>query len=178
MSAVKTFFNITLSALVIPSLLFLTGCYPIEDSLTGPVMHGEAQIIIGENQYVASATAQNVDGRVPRIEILLEIDNANHLKIEVVTTQPAKFTHQPNAREFSAQMSYDDPSALYLIDRGTLRIDSFTEDHVRGALDIYMLPLSGGNLVDHHNLLQVSGEFNATLDWKVPPSRFTAEVTQ
>ena len=142
----------------------LLSCYPIEESPTGPLIHGEAQIIIGENQYVASAIAQNVGGRVPRIEILLEMDEANHLKIEVVTTQPAKFTHQPNAREFSARLDYNDPSALYLIYRGTLRIDSFTDEHLRGALDIYMMPLSGGNWVDWNNLLQVSGEFNAT--WK------------
>ncbi len=169
-------FNVILLLIVLISVLF--SCYPIEESPTAPVMPGEATVTIGEDEYTASATAQNVGGRVPRIEILLEIDEANHLRIEVVTTKPAKFTHQPNAREFAAQMSYHDLSALYLIDRGTLRIDSFTEDHVRGALDIYMLPLSGGNLVDNHNLLQVSGEFNATTDWKEPPSIVTAVETQ
>jgi hypothetical protein len=147
-------------------ILMLLSCYPIEESPTGPVMPGEATVTIGEDQYVASATAQHVGGRLPLIEILLQIDVANHLKIEAVTPQPAKFTHQPNNREFAAQMDYDDPSALYIIDRGTLRIDSLNDEHLRGAVDIYMMPLSGGNWVDHHKLLKVSGEFNAT--WKEP----------
>jgi hypothetical protein len=41
-----------------------------------------------------------------------------------------------------------------------------------------MMPLSGGNLVDHHDLIQVSGEFNATLDWDAPPPQVRAEETQ
>ncbi|MBD3275137.1 MAG: hypothetical protein GF372_07495 [Candidatus Marinimicrobia bacterium] len=163
--------------LIIP-LLLLSGCYPIEDSPTGPVMQGEATVTIGEDEYTASATAQDVGGREPLLEILFQIDDTTSLSIKVVATEPAKFTHKPNAREFTAHLRYDDPSAVYLIDRGTLRIDSFNDEHVRGALDIYMLPLSGGNLVDHHNLLQVSGEFNATVDWNEPPSIVTAKVTQ
>ncbi|MBD3276540.1 MAG: hypothetical protein GF372_14590 [Candidatus Marinimicrobia bacterium] len=159
-------------------LLMLLSCYPIEESPTGPVMQGEASVTIGEDEYTASATAQNVGWRPPLLEILLQIDDATSLRIEVVTAKPAKFTHQPNAREFSAQLRYNDPSALYIIDRGTLRIDSLTGEYLRGALDMYMLPLSGGNLVDHHNLIQVSGEFNATLDWSEPPSVVTAEETQ
>jgi hypothetical protein len=139
----------------------LIACYPIKESVTGPGT-GSCLITVGEHKYSGyTFYSKSLVSDILFDVIEIQLDTNKTLRILHKDLHAGKFNHHRDTREFAVLLDYDDPSASYVIDRGTLRIDSFTDDHVQGALDVYMMPLSGGNWVDWYNLLQVSGEFYA-----------------
>ncbi|MBD3276539.1 MAG: hypothetical protein GF372_14585 [Candidatus Marinimicrobia bacterium] len=152
--------------LMIPLLLFLSGCYPIEDSPTAPAMPGEATVTIGEDEYTASAQHMSRPGKGSFESIKMKLENNGALSIFHIRFQPGVSTIRLNdtlSDQIAGAIYSKTKNVQFTAYSGKIRIEETTPEHIKGNFELEMKRVPVSLLPDNSadDLISLYGEFYA-----------------
>lgn len=148
--------------LLIGLVFCLISCYPIEESMTGPVEIGQAVFMLDGRELNGSCLY--VDSYPDIIKIQISENSEFNLSNDNFE-QRTYYTSTDTIEFFASFSSWNrsHPSGpTYHIYNGRLRIDVITEEYVEGAFDVALHPLTGKSEIDIESIIQIYGRFKAT----------------